>query len=57
MFLSGNKNEGFIENNCEPVIKEPTSLEPETANLSLSEIQDYYYEDFGEIPTIKINME
>ncbi|CAI9302078.1 unnamed protein product [Lactuca saligna] len=44
---------------CEPIIEEPTTPEPETAELSLSDIEDQYYDDDGdgdEIPTIKLDM-
>ncbi|KAI7730166.1 hypothetical protein M8C21_001454 [Ambrosia artemisiifolia] len=41
---------------CEPIIEEPTSPEPEIAELSLSDIEDQYYDDADEIPTIKLDM-
>nr|XP_043632196.1 transcriptional activator DEMETER-like [Erigeron canadensis] len=43
--------------NCEPIIEEPTTPEPEAAELSISDIEDQYYEDSDEIPSIKLNME
>ncbi|KAL4560400.1 hypothetical protein LXL04_032551 [Taraxacum kok-saghyz] len=44
--------------NCEPIIEEPTTPEPEPADLSLSDIEDQYYDDDDddEIPTIKLDM-
>ncbi|KAI3801100.1 hypothetical protein L1987_29202 [Smallanthus sonchifolius] len=53
-----------VENNCnvntqfscEPIIEEPATPEPETAELSLSDIEDQYYDDADEIPTIKLDM-
>ena len=45
------------ERNCEPIIEEPTTPEPEANELSISDIEDQYYEDSDEIPTIKLNME
>ncbi|KAI3793514.1 hypothetical protein L1987_36133 [Smallanthus sonchifolius] len=44
-------------NNCEPIIEEPTTPEPEANELSISDIEDQYYEDSDEIPSIKLNME
>lgn len=46
---------------CEPIIEEPTTPEPETTELSLSDIEDQYYDDDDdgdgdEIPTIKLDM-
>ncbi|XP_076905881.1 uncharacterized protein LOC143561783 [Bidens hawaiensis] len=41
---------------CEPIIEEPTTPEPEIAELSLSDIEDQYYDDADEIPTIKLDM-
>lgn len=43
--------------NYEPIIEEPTTPEPEAAELSISDIEDQYYEDSDEIPSIKLNME
>lgn len=45
------------EKNCEPIIEEPTTPEPEPTEVSLSDIEDHYYEDSDEIPSIKLNME
>ncbi|XP_035844947.1 DNA glycosylase/AP lyase ROS1 isoform X2 [Helianthus annuus] len=50
---NGNKN---TQLSCEPIIEEPTTPEPETAELSLSDIEDQYYDDADEIPTIKLDM-
>ncbi|MFS8012334.1 putative HhH-GPD domain, endonuclease III-like, iron-sulfur cluster loop, DNA glycosylase [Helianthus anomalus] len=44
-------------NNCEPIIEEPTTPEPEVNELSISDIEDQYYEDSDDIPSIKLNME
>lgn len=52
------------ENNCnnntqffnEPIIEEPTTPEPEAAELAISDIEDQYYDDADEIPTIKLDM-
>ncbi|CAI9273143.1 unnamed protein product [Lactuca saligna] len=52
-----NKSEGGFEKKCEPIIEEPTTPEPEATELSLSDIEEQYYEDSDEIPTIKLNME
>ncbi|KAI3522791.1 hypothetical protein L1887_00841 [Cichorium endivia] len=54
-----NTNTQFSTRNCEPIIEEPTTPEPETAELSLSDIEDQYYDDHDdddEIPTIKLDM-
>lgn len=45
------------ERNCEPIIEEPTTPEPEIAELSINDIEDQYYDDSDEIPSIKLNME
>ncbi|KAL8236364.1 hypothetical protein R6Q59_017445 [Mikania micrantha] len=50
---SCNKNAQF---SCEPIIEEPATPEPETAELSLTDIEDQYYDDADEIPTIKLDM-
>ncbi|KAI7735948.1 hypothetical protein M8C21_022360, partial [Ambrosia artemisiifolia] len=44
-------------NRCEPIVEIPTTPEPETNELSISDIEDQYYEDSDEIPSIKLNME
>ncbi|KAM1299024.1 hypothetical protein ACFX2F_025763 [Malus domestica] len=42
---------------CEPIIEEPATPEQELTEPSESEIEDFFYEDSDEIPTIKLNME
>ncbi|CAL8167286.1 unnamed protein product [Prunus armeniaca] len=44
-------------NKCEPIIEEPATPEQEFTELSQSDIEDLFYEDPDEIPTIKLNME
>ncbi|XP_019453312.1 PREDICTED: protein ROS1-like isoform X1 [Lupinus angustifolius] len=45
-------------NNCQPIIEEPTTPEPECSQLPQDDIEDaFYYDDSCEIPTIKLNME
>nr|XP_043614355.1 transcriptional activator DEMETER-like [Erigeron canadensis] len=41
---------------CEPIIEEPKTPEPETVELSISDIEDQYYDDDDDIPTIKLDM-
>ncbi|TQD82573.1 hypothetical protein C1H46_031889 [Malus baccata] len=48
---------GVEINMCEPIIEEPASPEQEFTELSQSDIEDLFYEDSDEIPTIKLNME
>ncbi|GAB4856401.1 hypothetical protein Ancab_014320 [Ancistrocladus abbreviatus] len=43
--------------NCEPIIEVPASPEPELLQTLECDIEDTYYEDLNEIPTIKLNME
>ncbi|KAF8397816.1 hypothetical protein HHK36_016740 [Tetracentron sinense] len=43
--------------NCEPIIEEPGTPEPECTEISQSDIEDAFYEDPDEIPTIKLNIE
>ncbi|GKV34270.1 hypothetical protein SLEP1_g42654 [Rubroshorea leprosula] len=43
--------------NFEPIIEEPATPEPVHAEVSLSDIEDAFYEDPDEIPTIKLNVE
>ncbi|XP_024970093.1 protein ROS1-like [Cynara cardunculus var. scolymus] len=50
------KDAQFSGRECEPIIEEPTTPEPESAELTLSDIEDQYYEDDDEIPTIKLDM-
>ncbi|XP_022860434.1 transcriptional activator DEMETER-like isoform X2 [Olea europaea var. sylvestris] len=42
--------------NCDPIIEEPTTPEP-PLEVSESDIEDAFYEDPDEIPTIKLNIE
>lgn len=44
-------------NICQPIIEEPTTPEPECSEQILSDIEDAFYEDPCEIPTIKLNIE
>ncbi|KAJ0101959.1 hypothetical protein Patl1_05948 [Pistacia atlantica] len=41
---------------CEPIVEEPATPEPAT-EISGSDIEDTFYEDPDEIPTIKLNIE
>ncbi|XP_024037730.1 protein ROS1 isoform X2 [Citrus clementina] len=43
-------------NNCEPIIEEPATPEPERVQVSENDIEDTFCEDPEEIPTIKLNM-
>ncbi|XP_048443367.1 transcriptional activator DEMETER-like [Pyrus x bretschneideri] len=47
---------GTVTKECEPIIEEPATPEQELTELSESEIEDFFYEDTDEIPTIKLNM-
>ncbi|EOA29112.1 hypothetical protein CARUB_v10025379mg [Capsella rubella] len=40
---------------CEPIIEEPASPEPESAQVSIADIEDAFFEDPEEIPTIRLN--
>ncbi|KAK7355485.1 hypothetical protein VNO80_14741 [Phaseolus coccineus] len=44
-------------NICHPIIEEPTTPEPECSQESQADIEDAFYEDSCEIPTIKLNIE
>ncbi|RDY12333.1 Protein ROS1, partial [Mucuna pruriens] len=44
-------------NICQPIIEEPTTPEPECSQVSETDIEDAFYEDSCEIPTIKLNIE
>lgn len=46
----------YIRANCEPIIEEPTTPEP-SSEVSESDIEDMFYEDPDEIPTIKLSFE
>ncbi|KAJ9545621.1 hypothetical protein OSB04_025328 [Centaurea solstitialis] len=54
---NSSKDAQFSGRQCEPIIEEPSTPEPETAELTLSDIEDEYYEDADEIPTIKLDMD
>ncbi|KAH7670754.1 Permuted single zf-CXXC unit domain-containing protein [Dioscorea alata] len=43
--------------NCEPIIEEPATPEPECIETSESAIEDYFDEDPDEIPVIQLNLE
>lgn len=43
-------------NSCEPIVEEPLTPEPESSETLESEIEDAFYEDPDEIPTIKLNL-
>ncbi|GAB4833480.1 hypothetical protein Ancab_031723 [Ancistrocladus abbreviatus] len=43
--------------NCEPIVEVPASPEPEQVQTLECDIEDTFYEDPDEIPTIKLNME
>ncbi|KAK8952253.1 Protein ROS1 [Platanthera zijinensis] len=45
-----------FQNNGEPIIEEPASPEPECQEFLESAIEDAFYEDPEEIPTIKLNL-
>ncbi|KAK9282940.1 hypothetical protein L1049_011165 [Liquidambar formosana] len=42
---------------CEPIIEVPATPEPECTEVTESDIEDAFYEDPDEIPTIKLNIE
>ncbi|CAN7103845.1 unnamed protein product [Brassica rapa subsp. narinosa] len=42
---------------CEPIIEVPASPEPECAEVSMADIEDAFFEDPEEIPTIRLNMD
>lgn len=57
--LEGNNlsQERIVMKNCEPIIEEPATPEPEFIETSESAIEDYFDEDPDEIPVIKLNLE
>ena len=55
--ISEPKEIGSVFHNCEPIVEEPATPEPETADITQSDIEDAFYEDPDEIPTIKLNAE
>lgn len=46
----------YIRANCEPIIEEPTTPEP-SKEVSETDIEDMFYDDPDEIPTIKLSFE
>ncbi|XP_050910450.1 transcriptional activator DEMETER isoform X2 [Lathyrus oleraceus] len=44
-------------NICQPIIEEPASPEPECSHVSENDIEDAFYEESDEIPTIKLDLE
>ncbi|KAE9621774.1 putative DNA glycosylase, helix-turn-helix, base-excision DNA repair, demeter [Lupinus albus] len=44
-------------NICQPIIEEPATPEPECSHVTESDIEDAFFEDSCEIPSIKLNME
>ncbi|WOK96341.1 transcriptional activator DEMETER-like [Canna indica] len=56
--LEGTSNlTGSASDNCQPIIEEPASPEAECIQIEEREIEDAFYEDPDEIPTIKLNIE
>ncbi|KAG1369661.1 protein ROS1A [Cocos nucifera] len=49
--------ERTVFNNCEPIIEEPATPEAECPETEKSAIEDAFFEDPDEIPTIKLNFE
>ncbi|XVF76277.1 hypothetical protein PTKIN_Ptkin13bG0253300 [Pterospermum kingtungense] len=43
-------------NNCDPIIEEPASPEPVSTEVAENDIEDMFYEDPEDIPTINLNM-
>ncbi|XP_050228363.1 DNA glycosylase/AP lyase ROS1 [Mercurialis annua] len=43
--------------NCEPIVEEPSSPEPECTQVKEIDMEDMFCEDPDEIPTIKLNFE
>lgn len=54
---SSASNEPSIQRNCEPIIEEPATPEPECQETLESAIEDAFFQDPDEIPTIKLNFE
>lgn len=62
MSLPPSENNSLTEANskigtCEPIIEEPATPEEEHTEISERDIEDLFYEDPDEIPTIKLNIE
>jgi hypothetical protein len=51
------KETGYESRTCEPIIEEPATPEQECLEMTESDIEDSFYEDPDEIPTIKLNIE
>lgn len=48
----------IVHKTCEPIVEEPTSPEPENTEISeILDIEEAFYEDSDEIPTIRLNVE
>lgn len=43
--------------NCQPIIEEPATPEPDCTQIAENDMEDMFSDDFNEIPTIKLNME
>ncbi|KAH0451462.1 hypothetical protein IEQ34_018761 [Dendrobium chrysotoxum] len=54
---SSNSQDCTFQNHCEPIVEEPESPEPECPEALERAIEDAFYEDPDEIPTIKLNLE
>ncbi|KAK8952328.1 Transcriptional activator DEMETER [Platanthera zijinensis] len=54
---SASSHELTIQKNCEPIIEEPATPEPESQETLESAIEDAFFQDPDEIPTIKLNFE
>ncbi|KAK8965929.1 Transcriptional activator DEMETER [Platanthera guangdongensis] len=54
---SSTSHELTIQKNCEPIIEEPATPEPESQETLESAIEDAFFQDPDEIPTIKLNFE
>ncbi|XP_029117754.1 protein ROS1A isoform X3 [Elaeis guineensis] len=50
-------SQGITGNNCEPIIEEPASPEPARMENFERDIEEAFYEDPDEIPTIKLNLD
>ncbi|KAK7337186.1 hypothetical protein VNO77_17748 [Canavalia gladiata] len=44
-------------NICQPIIEEPATPEPECSQVSENDMEDAFYEELCEIPTIKVDIE
>lgn len=54
---SGRHGEELMVSRCEPIIEEPATPEPEITEIAETDIEDAFYEDPDEIPTIRLNVE